>query len=270
MYRPKEARYKFPVTYGKTRQRSERVFIHQMDHLNPPPINAFRINSYFLVMLFFLCLFVPLELYGGDPFSPNDPYFQHDNPTGFPGQWHLENNAPVASRNDGNSANLRPAWTAGYTGKGVVIGIVDDGVEGTHEDMKGNYIKEFSKNFTQNAETAANDQGPIQGKDNHGTSVAGVAAARGGNGIGGTGAAPYAGVAGLRLNLHTGTTSDPNPIWQDYVDAYLWKSGVNAQTYARESAPQIHIKNHSYGDSASYDYLNQLSGLDFIRNNFVL
>ena len=262
----KKAGYKFPVTYGKGRKRSERVLIHKMDHLTPPPINAFRINSYFLVMLFFLCLFVPLELYGGDPSkTPNDPYFQYDNPTGFPGQWHLENNAPKSLRNDGNSANLSPAWKivdskyTGYTGKGVVIGIIDDGVEGSHEDLKENYLKDFSKNFSQNSDVAAQDQGPIQGKDNHGTAVAGVAAARGNNGIGGTGAAPYSSIAGLRVRLGESAQNDPAATYQDFINAYLWKSGVNASTLAIESAPQIQIKNHSYGmDVAFADYNEQV------------
>ncbi|MEI7637051.1 MAG: hypothetical protein WCJ37_07060, partial [Syntrophus sp. (in: bacteria)] len=141
----KEAKNKFSVPSGKVRRRSEVVLIRKMDYFKGRLINGFRINGCFLALFFLVFLFVPLDLHGGDPFSPNDPYFTYNNPDGFPGQWHLENNAPTSSRNDGNSANLRPAWTAGYTGKGVVIGIIDDGVEGSHEDLMANYRKDLSR-----------------------------------------------------------------------------------------------------------------------------
>lgn len=80
----------------------------------------------------------------GEPFYPNDPYFCY-NPElpGFPGQWHLVNTAPLTGidfhsgegkiyhqANAGLDANLAGAWSAGYTGAGVIIGIVDDGVQG--------------------------------------------------------------------------------------------------------------------------------------------
>ena len=31
-------------------------------------------------------------------------------------------------------------WSNGYTGKGVTIAIVDDGVEYTHPDLQANYV----------------------------------------------------------------------------------------------------------------------------------
>src|SRR5664279_3840079 len=76
------------------------------------------------------------------------------------------------------------------------------------------------------------DPSPVLPGDNHGTSVGGVTRARGGNGIGGTGAAPLSSLAGLRV-LNTNATS------ADYVDATLFhSSGTNRN---------IRIKNHSYG-----------------------
>jgi kexin len=73
--------------------------------------------------------------------------------------------------------------------------------------------------------------------DNHGTSVAGVAAARGGNVLGGTGAAPNAGLAGLRVDF-------PNQTDAMFVNATLYhSSGSNTN---------IKIKNHSYGVLVPY------------------
>jgi subtilisin family serine protease len=99
------------------------------------------------VMLCFLIILFPVVAFGQTltSFVPNDPYFLYNksNPDYyyFPGQWYLQNEAPseitvyinsldknVTMKNSNVSANLKGAWDLGYTGKGVVIGIIDDGV----------------------------------------------------------------------------------------------------------------------------------------------
>ena len=60
---------------------------------------------------------------------PNDTYFDE--------QWHLENTGQdngVA----GEDVNITGAWN-NYRGTGVVIGIVDDGLEWDHDDLSANY-----------------------------------------------------------------------------------------------------------------------------------
>jgi len=216
-------------------------------------------------IILFLCfgIFLPVSVFcQGTPFVPNDPYFLYNSTVrpSFPGQWHLLNNAPseitiyieyiqgsVTMKNAGVDANLKGAWDAGYTGKGVVIGIVDDGVEGTHEDLKDNYISRLSRTFENGK--ISETQGPVKISDNHGTAVAGVAAARGGNNTGGTGAAPYAGLAGLKI-LGGDLTKE------DEFNAYMWGSGVlfdrNTGKYTIKSRPEIVIKNHSYGENTPF------------------
>jgi subtilisin-like proprotein convertase family protein len=170
-------------------------------------------------------------------FTPNDPYYFTGTPAGYPGQWHLN----VQSSGAAYDARLTGAWNRDITGQGVTIGIVDDGLQSLHPDLNPNFVAADSWNFGNN--TA--DPSPFNSNaaannptgDNHGTSVAGVAAARGGNGIGVTGAAPFAGLAGLRVDFPTQTT-------QMFVDATLYhSSGANTN---------IKIKNHSYGISAPY------------------
>lgn len=209
-----------------------------------------------------ILLYAPCLYAQGAAFIPTqekDPYFFPLTSGGkaYPGQWHLWNQKPVGGVNAGLDAGLKNAWNVrsglGYTGRGVVIGIVDDGVEGTHEDLIDNYRADLSKIFSQDASLAAQEQGPVQPGDNHGTAVAGVAAARGGNNIGGTGAAPYAGIAGLRIRLGSSLSGDPAVEEQDYFNAYLWKSGLNSTTLDIEAKPEIHIKNHSYGPSEPFE-----------------
>jgi outer membrane autotransporter protein len=184
-----------------------------------------------------LILLLPGFLRAEEPFWPNDPYFFYnpvDRPN-FPGQWHLVNMAPAelvvtggggevnTAVNVGIDTNLKGAWDLGYTGKGVVIGIVDSGLQADHPDIAPNYRADLS---------TAPSAWPSAA---HGTSVAGIAAARGGNGIGGTGAAPYAGIAG---------------IYGFGKDRYLWKSGLACTeqggilTCDRTGAPEIQIQTH--------------------------
>ncbi|MCX5811436.1 MAG: autotransporter domain-containing protein, partial [Proteobacteria bacterium] len=213
-----------------------------------------------------ILMLFPLLLSGATltPFVPDDPFFLYnekdDTYKYFPGQWYLQNTAPSeitvyikslerneTMKNSLVDANLKGAWNLGYTGKGVVIGIIDDGVEGTQEDLKDNYSTKLSRSFLNG--NISETQGPVLLKDNHGTSVAGVAAARGGNKIGGTGAAPYATIAGMRLL--SGDQTD-----EDEFNAYIWGSGVtfdkNTGKFTMKTKPEIAIKNHSYGAKAPF------------------
>ena len=40
---------------------------------------------------------------------------------------------------------LKPAWDLGYTGKGVVVTILDDGIQHNHPDLAQNYDPLASK-----------------------------------------------------------------------------------------------------------------------------
>lgn len=41
---------------------------------------------------------------------------------------------------DGLDMNVQPAWRKGYTGKGVVVSILDDGIQHNHPDLEQNYV----------------------------------------------------------------------------------------------------------------------------------
>jgi subtilisin-like proprotein convertase family protein/endonuclease/exonuclease/phosphatase family metal-dependent hydrolase len=118
-------------------------------------------------------------------FIPNDPLFAQ--------QWHLRNTGQATGATSGEDANLPAAWDVAR-GTGVVIGVVDDGLQYTHPDLSTNYRADLSYDFN------GNDADPQPGTgDDHGTAAAGVAAATGNNGIGVSGSAPNASLAGIRL-----------------------------------------------------------------------
>ncbi len=110
-------------------------------------------------------------------------------------QWHLKSQGYEMA-----GADVLAAW-ATTKGAGVVIGIVDDGLQYTHPDLQPNYVAGLSWDFNGNdPDPSPGNLGPCDtGGDCHGTAVAGVAAAREGNGIGVGGVAPEASLAGIRL-----------------------------------------------------------------------
>lgn len=109
----------------------------------------------------------------------------------FPLQWYLYD----AGRHD---LHVKEAWAQGYTGKGIVVSILDDGIEKNHPDLQGNYDPAASYDV--------NDQDPdpqpryTQLNDNrHGTRCAGEVAAVANNGICGVGIAYNAKIGGVRM-----------------------------------------------------------------------
>lgn len=112
--------------------------------------------------------------------TPSDPLYRN--------QWHLHNT--------GSGVRAEKAWRMGYTGKGVTIGIVDDGLQHTHPDLSARYRADMSWDYNgRDADPSPN----VYAGDFHGTSAAGVAAASCNTTHCGCGAAPDAHLAGLRL-----------------------------------------------------------------------
>ena len=116
--------------------------------------------------------------------TPNDPKFGE--------QWHLVNTGQTGGIS-GEDVNITGTWNT-YKGSGIVIGIVDDGLDWNHPDISTYYDSTLDYDF-------CNDDGdPTPTSNNaHGTAAGGVAAATGNNGVGVTGAAPEASLVGLQL-----------------------------------------------------------------------
>lgn len=201
----------------------------------------------------FLC-FISIPLIT-KAWQPNDPFFFYQEKHGhagfaYVGQWYLVNDAPKHVYDDTNGKfdiNVKPLWNQNITGKGIVIGIVDDFIQGDHPDLAPNYREDLSKIFYENLKISDIKKSstihydyPYNRYDYayryaHGTAVAGIAAASGGNGIGITGVAPHAGLAGLSSGFSEKT-----------IDATWHLAGIDKTTGKYVSEPSIHIKNHSY------------------------
>lgn len=105
------------------------------------------------------------------------------------------------------------AW-ATSTGAGVVIGIVDSGIDPSHPDLAGK-IDAFADCLGGTCR-----EGPGRDSDGHGTAVAGIAAAKTGNGAGIAGVAPDARLVVARVlgPDGSGVTEDINRAIQWVVD----------------------------------------------------
>jgi subtilisin family serine protease len=125
---------------------------------------------------------------------PSDPDFQF--------QWHLLNSGQSGGT-PGIDINISEVWND-YTGTGVVIGIIDDGVQHSHPDLSANY----DTNLDHDARDGDSDAAPGTSVDNHGTTVAGTIAAVGDNGVGVTGVAYGATIAGFRMGYGNDGSTD--------------------------------------------------------------
>lgn len=97
------------------------------------------------------------------------------------------------------------AWTAGCTGAGARVAVLDGGIFDTHPDLAGNIDTACSASFVP-GQPYNNDTGTFW----HGTHVAGIVAARD-NGTGVIGVAPDATILGVKV-LHSGSGSFGNVI----------------------------------------------------------
>ena len=114
-------------------------------------------------------------------------------------------------------------------GQGVVIGIVDDGLEYGHTDLQTNYRADLSRDFREVNGFGIYDGDPApEAGDFQGTAVAGIAAASGDGNSGVQGVAPNATLAGLRLlgsPLNDLQIADTLSYLHDDIDIYnnSWK-----------------------------------------------
>lgn len=127
----------------------------------------------------------------------NDPLFSQ--------QWYLLNTGQNGGT-PGIDLNVLPVWKD-YTGKGITVAVVDQGVEYAHPDLAANIDTRISFSGSING----SDGQPVTSDDSHGVAVAGEIAAVAGNGIGGVGVAYDATLASVYIDLsETASDADLN------------------------------------------------------------
>lgn len=121
-------------------------------------------------------------------------------------QWNLINDGQM-NLQPYNDMNVKEAWLKGYTGDGVNIVIIDDGLDHEHPDIQSKYRPDISADFNSRldpndkTEEGVNDPmpGTFDERNNHGTKCAGAAAAKADNSICGVGVAYNADIGAIRI-----------------------------------------------------------------------
>ncbi|EFO24176.2 hypothetical protein LOAG_04307, partial [Loa loa] len=119
-------------------------------------------------------------------YNLNDPLWSH--------MWYL--NPAVYGR--GLDHNVREAWDLGYTGRGVVVTILDDGLERTHPDIAPNYDAKASYDVNDRDEDPT-PRYDYTDENRHGTRCAGEVAAIFNNSLCIVGIAYNARIGGIRM-----------------------------------------------------------------------
>ncbi len=181
------------------------------------------------------------EMISAEDFAaPNDPSLSR--------QWHL------------SAINADQVWSD-YTGKGVTVGIVDDGVDYLHPDLDGNYRTD------RDYDAVGRDQDayPSSSGDKHGTSVAGIIGAEIDNGTGGVGVAPEASLVGFRVGFGSGSSGSA------LVDALSRQVSVDVSnnSWAYTTPFQDNFNNASFSSMAASINNAVTNGRDGLGTVFV-
>uniref|UniRef100_A0A8C2BMG2 Neuroendocrine convertase 1 n=1 Tax=Cyprinus carpio TaxID=7962 RepID=A0A8C2BMG2_CYPCA len=163
-------------------------------------------------------------------------------------QWYLQDTRTSSSLPK-LDLHVIPVWKKGITGKGVVITVLDDGLEWNHTDIYPNYDPAASYDFN------ANDPDPFPRYDStnenkHGTRCAGEIAMQADNNKCGVGVAYNSKVGGIRML--DGIVTDAieassigfNP---DHVDIYSASWGPNDDGKTVEGPGRLAQKAFEYG-----------------------
>lgn len=156
-----------------------------------------------LASLAAVALSVPAALAAAEPDDP-----------GFSQQWGL------------TAMHVPNAWGA-TRGDGIVVAVVDTGVDATHPDLKGRVLR--GRDFVDDDDDAADAKG-------HGTHVAGTIAATTGNGVGIASVSPGAKILPVRV-LGADGEGDPG----DVADGIAWAVEHGAKVINLSLAQDDHL-----------------------------
>lgn len=181
-------------------------------------------------------------------------------------QWHYHNTGQKEGMKAGSDINVVPVWENYTVGRDdVIVGIVDGGIDYTHEDLAANYIKGYSF-VSEYSRVVPND---------HGTHVAGTIAAVNNNGIGVSGIAggdakkSIKGVGLLSCQIFAPDPNDPQiDLGGDGAAAIKWSAdngaviSQNSWGYVYETAEEQAAAKIPGHLAAAIDYFIANAGME--------
>ncbi|KQQ74588.1 peptidase S8 [Xanthomonas sp. Leaf131] len=203
-------------------------------------MNSFRRRSLALLIGAALITSVPLSALAETPVTAATTTASAKAKAGDPllrYQWHLSNQGQAVIGDSrpvpGVDMDVDILHSLSIRGRGVRVGVVDDGLELGHEDLSDNILPNGSHNFGD----GSHDTTPINPGNAHGTSVAGIIGAVGWNGRGGRGVAPEVLLAGFDFLARDSSNTDASV-------RYAWGDGPEARN--------IDVFNNSWGSAVPF------------------
>ncbi|KYQ59594.1 Furin-like protease 1, isoforms 1/1-X/2 [Trachymyrmex zeteki] len=197
----------------------------------------------------------------------------------WPQMWYL-------NRGKGLDMNVQGAWAEGITGNGVVVTILDDGLEKDHPDLFKNYVKKRGKALTEHTDPQASydvnshDEDPMPRYDlvdsnRHGTRCAGEVAATANNSLCAVGVAFGAGVGGVRMldgDVTDAVEARSLSLNPQHIDIYSasWGPDDDGKTVdgpgelATSMIDFLRYRNHRRNCRRNDDRCNSISGNHYI------
>ncbi|XP_073250740.1 furin-like isoform X1 [Porites lutea] len=180
----------------------------------------------------------------------------------FEKQWYL-------TRPQNPTFNITSVWPT-YTGKGILVAVVDNGVDGNHPELSSNYNAAASFDYVDNDPIPVPKHGTVSG---HGNNCAGVIAGVANNNLCGVGIAYNAQIAGIRIyddNVRSTDAGRASALSHelDKIDIYSnsWGPGdtateVEGPETLTERAIERGIKKGRKGKGAIYTFATGNGGI---------
>lgn len=171
--------------------------------------------------------------------------------------WHLRNSGQstfaINGGTSGMDINQDEVSRTDDLGKDVTVAVSDSGLDIDHPDLFVNVLSALSKDYATTVPYYGDPRVQLDG--DHGTSVAGIIAAVGWNGIGSRGVAPEAKLIGLNY-LGTGVTQT-SAIQLDQASGDI---DVYNYSYGSSFYPTALMSDSSYADQLKYGVTSQRGG----------
>ena len=141
-------------------------------------------------------------------------------------QWNLKNTGQLGGTS-GQDIRVEDVWSGGNMGAGIGVAVIDNGLHEGHPDLTDNVDTARGQDYTEDGD------GLLFPFHSHGTSVAGIIAARD-NDLGGRGVAPRATVYGYNLLL-----SDLDANEADAMTRNMTTTGVSNNSWGNVEGPGL-------------------------------
>jgi len=165
--------------------------------------------------------------------SPTTAYATVDDPL-HDGQWHLHRTGAAANVPGAGTIGVHGAWEITKGDPSVVIAVVDTGIDIDHEDLAPNVVGGFDalsgdddprpgcRAIADGAGAVASCPPESPYRESHGTSVAGIACARGDNQMGLAGVCPSCSLLAVRFLGEGSSQVNKAEMWTRAVDDGAW------------------------------------------------